>query len=79
MPNILINIHEYFTNNFLDVIGFALTVVGGCFALLQWRESIKNNRAQYVKELLFSVMNDEKITKFLNITDYRLRQRLVQK
>ena len=63
-------LHEYYKNNFLDVIGFVLTVIGGGFALVQWRDAIKNNRARYVKELLSLIMDDEKIQQFLYISDY---------
>ena len=64
------SLHTYFQENFLDFIGFLLTVIGGGFALLQWRASIKTNSADYVEKLLSKVMDDEQILEFQRLTDY---------
>lgn len=61
---------KYAADHFFDLVGFVLTAVGGGFALLQWRASIKNNRAEYVKDLLRSIMDDPQIQKFQSLTDY---------
>lgn len=63
-------LREYVSEHFFDVCGFLLTVAGGGFALLQWRASIKNNRAKYVKDLLRGIMDDPQIQKFQGLTDY---------
>lgn len=63
-------LQEYVADHFFDVCGFLLTVAGGGFALLQWRASIKNNRAKYVKDLLRSIMDDPQIQRFQGVTDY---------
>ncbi len=70
LSEMLTGLHQYFLDNFLDAIGFLLTVIGGGFALLQWRASIKNNRADYVEKLLSKVMDDEQILEFQRLTDY---------
>lgn len=64
------SLHTYFQENFLDFIGFLLTVIGGGFALLQWRASIKTNRANYVEDILNKVMDDAQIQKFQRLADY---------
>lgn len=53
-----------------DLIPLILSVIGGVFALYQWSLSVKNNKAQYVNDLLQRMMNDEEIREFLRIVDY---------
>lgn len=70
LSQFLSHLHSYFLSNFFDVIGFVLAAVGGFFGLLQWHSSVRNSRAENVKELLRSIMNDSEIQKFQNLTDY---------
>lgn len=54
----------------VEVLTLILTTLGGIFALYQWNISVRNNKAQYVDELLQRMMDDKKIREFLRIVDY---------
>lgn len=60
------SVFEYNT----DLIPLILSVIGGVFALYQWNLSVKNNKAQYVDNLLQKMMDDEEIREFLRMVDY---------
>ena len=61
---------DYLESNIFEVIGAILAISGAAIALVQWRLSIKTSRAKYVNDLLFRVLDDEKIQKFQHIADY---------
>lgn len=59
-----------FIEQHMDLISFLMTVVGGVFALYQWRLSVKNGQAEYVDKLLERFQSDDEIRDFISKNDY---------
>lgn len=53
-----------------EFIVIILSVIGGCFALFQWRSSYKLKRAELVKETSSKIREDKEIVNVLYKLDY---------
>ena len=51
-------------------IELIVAICGGIFALLQWRESNNNSRAEYLDSLLNKLWDNEDIQNFILLNDY---------
>ena len=61
------------TINYSDIIGLIsllLAVIGGCFALVQWRMNIKLKRAEYIKSLLDEMRTNKDIIYTYYLLEY---------
>lgn len=54
----------------ISLLTFIGVVVGGIFALIQWKKSIALKRAEYIKELTEKIRTDEDIFKTIYMFDY---------
>lgn len=54
----------------ISLLTFIGVVVGGIFALIQWRKGTALKRAEYIKELTEKIRTDEDIFKTIYIFDY---------
>lgn len=54
----------------IDHIEFMVAICGGIFALLQWRESNTNKRAEYLNSLLERLWENKDIQDFILLNDY---------
>ncbi len=54
----------------IDNIEFLAAICGGIFALLQWRESNTNKRAEYLNSLLDRLWENKDIQNFILLNDY---------
>ena len=64
------DLSAYINDHLFDIISLVLTLGGGLFALIEIRSSVKNNRANYINDILHRIMDDEGIRMFLNYADY---------
>lgn len=64
------NIIESINENLWEMLTLCLSVIGGGFALIQWKKSVKNDKAEYVDRLLQRMLDDNDILEFLRIIDY---------
>ncbi len=53
-----------------ELIILSLTIIGGFFALFQWRQSYKLKRAEHLKEALEKIRDDEDFASVLYDIDY---------
>lgn len=61
---------EFIKNNIIDIITLLFAVIGGFFALTQWRTQVMQKRAETVKELICKVRDDEDIAAIMDIIDW---------
>lgn len=54
----------------IDSLTFLAVVVGGVFALLQWRMQIKQKRVEMARELMSTIRDDEDIMMVSDIIDW---------
>ena len=54
----------------IDIIKLGFTVIGGGFALHQWRIQIKQKRADMVKQLISIVRSDKDIAEVMDMIDW---------
>lgn len=65
MKTLLLCIELDKTVNWTDIISLSFVVIGGLFAFLQWRNSLKLKRAEYVKSLLDEIKTNKNIVNYL--------------
>ena len=53
-----------------ELIFLTFTIIGGVFALFQWRQSYKLKRAELLKEALAKIREDKEFAKVLYDIDY---------
>ena len=54
----------------IDNIELLVAICGGIFALLQWRESNTNKRAEYLNSLLDKLWENKDVQDFILLNDY---------
>ncbi len=59
-----------FLSEYADVFTLIFAIIGGFFALKQWRTQIKHKRAEIVKELICKVRDDKDISSIMDIIDW---------
>lgn len=55
---------------YIDFAMLILTVVGGAFALIQWKKTNKIKSAEFINELVEKIRGDEEISKTVYLFDY---------
>ena len=56
--------------NWLSLISALFILIGGCFALYQWRSSIKTKRAEFINQILEKLRFDKELADIMYIVDY---------
>jgi hypothetical protein len=56
--------------NYLSIISLFFVLIGGCFALFQWRSSLKIKRAEFINQILDKLRFDMELTEIMYIVDY---------
>ncbi len=59
-----------YVNDIISIISSILAFVGGAFAYVQWRETIKTKRAQYINDLTEKIRADEDIREMVYVLEY---------
>ena len=53
-----------------EVLFILISIIGGCFALFQWKQSYKLKRAELIKEAMLKIRDDTDISLVLYSIDY---------
>lgn len=67
------NIISYIQNNFIDCISLLAYIIAGIFALIQWKDSNKNRRIEYIDKILKETHNNDAIKNVIEVNDYEKR------
>lgn len=59
-----------YIGDILNFVSICLVLLGGCFGYIQWRESIKIKRAEYINELTEKIRTDDDIKEIIYILEY---------
>jgi len=57
-------------DNWLSLLSVLFISIGGCFALYQWRSSIKTKRAEFINQILEKLRFDRELADTMYIVDY---------
>ena len=61
---------QFLIDHSIELITLLFTVIGGLFALYELRTSVKNNRANYVNDILHKINDSDDIQNFLYYVEY---------
>ena len=61
---------SFLLDHIFEIISLLLTIGGGLFALFELRNSVKNNRANYVNDIVHRITDNSDIQSFLNYVEY---------
>lgn len=67
---ISLTVGEWLSSNLFDCISLVLAVIGGFFALQQWRKSNIYKRGEIVENLIKTVRDDEDIATIMDVVDW---------
>ena len=59
-----------YVSDIISIISLFLAVVGGVFACIQWKESVRNKRADYINDLTEKIRTDEDIREIIYLLEY---------
>jgi hypothetical protein len=67
----MIDLFESWTvDNYLSLISIVLVVIGGVFALAQWRIEIKTKRANFLEQINLKINADQEMVETMHLIDY---------
>ncbi len=61
---------QFLIDHSIEIVSLLVTVAGGLFALVELRSSVKNNRANYVNDILHRINDSDDIQNFLYYVEY---------
>jgi len=64
------NIICYINKNLLEIIPIILMVIGGIFALIQWKAAVKVRRSEFLNEIMNKLLFDKEITEAMYKIEY---------
>ena len=59
-----------YISDIIGMISLFLVLIGGVFAYVKWKETVKYKRAQYINELTEKIRTDEDIREIIYILEY---------
>lgn len=65
-----IDIASFLLEHIFEIVSLLITVGGGLFALVELRNSVKNNRANYINDIVHRITENSDIQYFLNFVEY---------
>ncbi len=59
-----------YVSDIISIASLFFAVVGGIFAYIQWKESVRNKRADYINDLTEKIRTDEDIREIIYMLEY---------
>ena len=66
------HISEHCITIILNIVSLIVVIIGGIFAFVQWRKSLKLKKAEYIKELIDKIRSDSEIRDIIYTFDYAI-------